>query len=188
MVLGHQLGGLAHAGAGRQVDDLTFDQLDDGSLVHGGGPIPAMDEQNLSQFAAPRGVCVRPIVPGSQIGRAQGRLGESGVKHTGKPRLMWRGLPPVFFGLAVWRGVCGQPDRAKSLPPIKPSPTGRAACDAQKACAQCNVGVKPSRRNTKAHDGRGSCGPWHYYRTRAESQRQYLGTNDLKGFNYRARL
>ncbi len=54
MVLGHQLGGLAHARAGRQVDDLVFDQLDDGSLAHGGGPIPAMDEQNLSQFAAPR--------------------------------------------------------------------------------------------------------------------------------------
>ena len=44
---------LAHARAGRQVDGLAFDQLDDGSLSHGGGPIPAMDEPNLPQFAAP---------------------------------------------------------------------------------------------------------------------------------------
>ena len=28
--------------------------------------------------------------------------------------------------------------------------TDRAACGAQKACAQCNVGVKPPRRHTKA--------------------------------------
>ncbi len=27
---------------------------------------------------------------------ANGRLVESAVKRTGKPRLMWRGLPPVF--------------------------------------------------------------------------------------------
>ncbi len=57
---GHQLRGLADACAGRQVDDLTFDQLDDGSLAHGGGPIPAMDEPNLPQFAAPRAFGPRP--------------------------------------------------------------------------------------------------------------------------------
>ncbi len=35
--------------------------------------------------------------------------------------------------------------------------------------------VKPTRRNTKARSGCGSCGPWYYHRTRVESQRQYLG-------------
>ena len=56
MFLGHQLGGLAHACARRQVDGLAFDQLDDGSLSHDGGPIPAADDKNLTQFVAPQGL------------------------------------------------------------------------------------------------------------------------------------
>jgi hypothetical protein len=41
------------------VDHLAFDQLRDGSLAHGGSPISAMDEKNLSQFVSPRAAEVR---------------------------------------------------------------------------------------------------------------------------------
>ncbi len=35
--------------------------------------------------------------------------------------------------------------------------------------------VKPSRRYTKARMEMARCGPWHYHRTKVESQRQYVG-------------
>ncbi len=58
--------------------------------------------------------------------------------------------------------------------------TDRAACGAQKTCAQCTVGVKPSGRNTKARRGCMSCGPWHY-RHEVGSSAAVSSSNGIRG-------
>ncbi len=68
-----------------------------------------------------------------------------------------RKTPPYVAGPSsgvFWSGRsaggCRQPDRAKSCPPLShPPPTGQLMAH-RKACAQCNAGVKPPRRITKA--------------------------------------
>ncbi len=109
-----------------------------------------------------RGVSVHLGGPPKFGNRAPRRIRSQAHKKTPPLR---RGFPPVFLWsghLGGQRDVSRQPDRVKSFPRIKPSPPIRQLVAHRKACAQCNVGVKPSRRITKAHrrlSGAASPGP-----------------------------